>query len=623
MAVNPKTPGVYIDEIPVFPASVAAVATAVPAFIGYVEKAQQNGAGIALNQPVRITSLLEYETLFGGAFSQNYTIDLDDIPVAGGVAQRVISVAKAADSPFRMYYNLQMFYANGGGPCYIVPVGFYTDNTPSATVPLKQKMLDGLAAIAREDEPTLLVIPEAVSLATAGDTKAVYDAALAQCQTLKDRFTIMDVKTTSSGPAANAATFRNQDVGADNLKYGAAYYPDLNTTLGYGVNERLLYINTQLYNSAAVPNSADVNALHRNAELTLVNANQALSVIRTAIATNQNVTAGFLLTVPMATAVKTAADLALAKATALKNLLTSPQQYAASLTATTTTQGLVVSLLAAATAYDAARTQANANDLLLKAAATIESATATITICYNDTATFNVYRAGVMPTPIPQLIQGSMSYFRTANPSLYNAVMADVTPGRVLINPSGAMAGIYARVDNERGVWKSPANVGVRAITGPSVSITNSEQDGLNVDATSGKSINVVRSFTGRGTLVWGARTLAGNDNEWRYINVRRLYNFMEESIQEASAFVVFEPNTANTWMRVKGMIEAFLTGLWRDGALAGATTRDAFFVRVGLGVTMTADDILNGKMYVEVGVAAVRPAEFIILKFEHKLQES
>jgi phage tail sheath protein FI len=185
------------------------------------------------------------------------------------------------------------------------------------------------------------------------------------------------------------------------------------------------------------------------------------------------------------------------------------------------------------------------------------------------------------------------------------------------------MAGIYASVDASRGVWKAPANVGVASVTGPSINVTNSEQDGLNVDATSGKSIDVIRAFTGRGTLVWGARTLAGNDNEWRYINVRRLFTYVEVSAKNAIEFVVFEPNTANTWQRVKGMIEAFLTGLWRDGALAGATTKDAYFVNVGLGLTMTAQDILEGRMIVVVGMAAVRPAEFIILRFEQMLQVS
>jgi len=189
--------------------------------------------------------------------------------------------------------------------------------------------------------------------------------------------------------------------------------------------------------------------------------------------------------------------------------------------------------------------------------------------------------------------------------------------------PSGAMSGIYSRVDRNRGVWKAPANVSVLGIREPAVLVTAEEQGGLNVDATSGKSINAIRTFAGKGTLVWGARTLAGNDNEWRYVPVRRFYNFVEESTKKATEFVVFEPNDANTWIRVKTMIENFLSKLWRDGALAGATTEDAYYVNVGLGQTMTSLDILEGRLNVEIGLAVVRPAEFIILKFSHKLQES
>ena len=185
------------------------------------------------------------------------------------------------------------------------------------------------------------------------------------------------------------------------------------------------------------------------------------------------------------------------------------------------------------------------------------------------------------------------------------------------------MAGIYARVDRERGVWKTPANVSVNRVREPGLPISSQDQKGLNIDANSGKSINAIRQFAGKGTLVWGARTLAGNDNEWRYIPVRRLFIFIEESIEKATEFVVFEPNDAKTWLRVKSMIENFLVKLWRDGAMAGATPDEAFFVKVGLGQTMTPRDILEGRMIVEVGLAAVRPAEFIILKFSHKLQES
>jgi phage tail sheath protein FI len=191
------------------------------------------------------------------------------------------------------------------------------------------------------------------------------------------------------------------------------------------------------------------------------------------------------------------------------------------------------------------------------------------------------------------------------------------------IPPSGAIAGVYAMVDNQRGVWKAPANVSLSNVIAPVHNFDTDETDGLNVDANAGKSINAIRAFSGKGTLVWGARTLAGNDNEWRYVSVRRFFNMVEESVKKSTNWAVFEPNDANTWVKVRGMIENYLTQKWREGALAGATTKEAFFVRCGLGTTMSAQDILEGRMNVEIGMAVVRPAEFIVLKFSHKLQTS
>ncbi len=193
----------------------------------------------------------------------------------------------------------------------------------------------------------------------------------------------------------------------------------------------------------------------------------------------------------------------------------------------------------------------------------------------------------------------------------------------LIMPPSGAVAGVYAWTDTNRGVWKAPANMSLADVIEPMIKLDNAHQDTLNVDATSGKSINAIRSFAGKGTLVWGARTLAGNDNEWRYISVRRFFNMVEESVKKSTYWAVFEPNDANLWVKVRGMIENYLTQKWREGALAGATPKDAFFVRCGLGTTMSAIDILEGRLNVEIGMAVVRPAEFIILKFSHKLQTS
>jgi hypothetical protein len=209
------------------------------------------------------------------------------------------------------------------------------------------------------------------------------------------------------------------------------------------------------------------------------------------------------------------------------------------------------------------------------------------------------------------------------NTELYNLVKTELNKVTVTLPPSGAVAGVYAAVDSSRGVWKAPANVSLSAVNSAAVKISHNDQMNLNVDPTSGKSINAIRYFTGKGVLIWGSRTLAGNDNEWRYVPVRRFFNFAEESIKKGTEWVVFEPNDANTWARVKAMIENFLLKQWRAGALAGAKPEHAFFVKVGLGVTMTALDILEGRMNIEIGMAVVRPAEFIILKFSHKLQES
>ncbi|MGC8774156.1 MAG: phage tail sheath family protein [Chlorobaculum sp.] len=205
----------------------------------------------------------------------------------------------------------------------------------------------------------------------------------------------------------------------------------------------------------------------------------------------------------------------------------------------------------------------------------------------------------------------------------YKSLVSKAIESLNQLPPSGAIAGVYAAVDSDRGVWKAPANVSLNSVISPVAKISQEQQADYNVDANAGKSINIIRSFTGKGVLVWGARTLAGNDNEWRYVNVRRFFNFVEESVKKATEQFVFEPNDANTWVRIQAMIENFLTVLWRQGALQGIKPEHAFYVSLGLGKTMTALDILEGRMIIEIGMAAVRPAEFIILRFSHKMAES
>jgi uncharacterized protein len=206
--------------------------------------------------------------------------------------------------------------------------------------------------------------------------------------------------------------------------------------------------------------------------------------------------------------------------------------------------------------------------------------------------------------------------------SAYAMIKKEIDKFKIISPPGPAIAGIYAAVDSARGVWKAPANVSLNMVKEPMVKIDDEDQKDMNV-TDSGKSVNAIRMFSGKGVMVWGARTLAGNDNEWRYVSVRRFYNMVEESVKKATEPFVFEPNDKNTWVRVKAMIENYLILKWREGALMGAKPEEAFFVKVGLGETMTALDILEGRMIVEIGMAVVRPAEFIILRFSHKMAVS
>lgn len=190
----------------------------------------------------------------------------------------------------------------------------------------------------------------------------------------------------------------------------------------------------------------------------------------------------------------------------------------------------------------------------------------------------------------------------------------------VEIPASGAIAAIYKQVDTQRGVWKSPSNISLSNTLGVTKTFNPIELNQLHIDANEGKSINPIRPFTGKGIVVWGTRTLAGNDNEWRYVTVRRFINMIQTSIEKSLAAVVFEPNDANTWIRIKGAVENFLASLWMQGALMGGKTEHAYFVKIGLNETMTKHDVENGHLKLEIGLACIRPAEFIIIKIYLKM---
>lgn len=664
MATSYKTPGVYVEEIPKFPPSIAPVETAIPAFIGYTEMAIRNGESL-LKKPTRIESIAEYEQLFGGPPSQNVEVFLNGDNNF---------VSSQAESMLYMYDSLRMFYANGGGKCYIVSVGKY----PSSTSGIVATDIEaGLLELEKEDEPTIILMPEAVSVS--GGPYSLQQKALAQSAKLMDRVAVCDLEKATNATDFNTkvAGFRD-GIGINDLKYGAAYGPWINANLPRSLRRKNLILKRDGTNSpiqleslttdaAILKLLADVilaengGAAIKASEATIAGAGKTLGDALQAALDAFRLTDGSTSAANLSIALQGFTNLVLAILKAVQDINTTTYpvdtkfKIKEAITKYLENPGLKDSMkklaahhlfVASASAIvviDTGNTNWNPASALLGyangAALLADVAAGDVATEYTGVTT-NKGRADIARDAAYITCGNAIAMFRHVEKttdefekSLNNALQVAfgkfkelTTKGAEALNllpPSGAIAGIYAKTDNERGVWKAPANLSLSAVISPAVKISHEQQAEYNVDVNAGKSINIIRSFTGKGTLVWGARTLAGNDNEWRYINVRRFFNFVEESVKKATEQFVFEPNDANTWVKVQAMIENFLTTLWRQGALQGVKPEHAFYVAVGLGKTMTALDILEGRLIVEIGMAAVRPAEFIILRFSHKMAES
>ena len=516
-----KTPGVYIVEKSAFPSSVVEVATAIPVFLGHTQIADNKGKSL-LNKPWRITSAAEYHQFFGGPPQPSYQINevTASTPAAEGplfsYAGKTYRLTRTGE-PYLLYYSMMHFFSNGGGPCYVVSVGDY-----STPIEANRFTADGagISLLIKEQEPTMVVIPEAVRLKFE-DCTTVQQAMLAHCGgKMRNRVAILDIwqgykeRTDPSGDPV--AKFRNA-LGINFLDFSMAYYPWLNTTI---VQEADLS-----YESVS-----NLDALQKllTDELNPKDPNSPNAKMQTE---------------------------AIGKITFKQ-----------------------------ADWKDASGAQLD--DAVIQAEKIL------------------LNKALIVMSP------------------LLNLILREIKDNLNLLPPAAAMAGVYTMVDNTRGVWKAPANVSLSAVVSPSVVITHDDQEDLNV-TTEGKSINAIRAFIGEGTLVWGARTLDGNSLDWRYINVRRTILMLEESIRLATKAYVFENNTANTWVTIKSMIRNFLTSIWKRGGLAGTSPDDAFSVFVGLGETMTPEDILEGILRVTVLVALVRPAEFIEITFQQQMQKS
>ncbi|MEL6560033.1 MAG: phage tail sheath C-terminal domain-containing protein [Bacteroidota bacterium] len=524
MITNLATPGVYIDEINAFPNSVVEVATAVPAFIGYTPQATYEGQSYIM-KPTKVTSMQEFNAIFafptpstpGAAAPKQYSpsyyiVKQKAAPEKGDyytVNGDIYTIEPDPNTIYYLYNSVQLYFANGGGEAYIVSLGSYgagsgAGKDPGALIQnanLSVKdMQTGLQALKKFPDVTMYIVPEA-TLLTSGDNLTIMQDMLAQAGAMQTAMTIFDIiggqdPDPISWPD-DITNFRNS-TGNNDLKYGSAYYPFLNTTI----------VTSDLVDYTNI-NGGDTTVLND-----------------------------------------------------ILNPPTAPNSSAASILSS------------------------------------IQSGSSDLTVSQNNQALI------------------------IASPT-YKFIMGIIQAKMNIMPPSGIMAGVWSLTDSTEGVWYAPANKTPMGVTSTTLQIDDTEQEGLNVDAVSGKSVNAIRFFNGQGVLVWGARTLDGNSQDWRYINVRRTVTMIEQSAKLALRAYVFAPNTSNTWATIKSMLENFLTNTWKQGALAGAKASDAFSVEIGLGTTMTSQDILDGYLRVAIKIAVSHPAEFIVLQVQQEQQKS
>jgi phage tail sheath protein FI len=578
-----RTPGVYVTELSAFPPSIVGVQTAVPAFIGYTEKAEISGKPVFL-KPIRIGSMADFEEIFGRAYEPFYSIKQADVkeydfkvhPSCESVGSPPVSppvcvspntepfyfykLTQTNTSQFNLYNSMRFFYANGGGNCYVVSVNNYQGavkiaedetnikdmaaraafkdyspldvnsplhesdltsvSTPTPSTVKQKDLKKGLDVIRDQNGPTMLVIPEAVLLPSSGGKKTPWESS---------DFAILakDMLTQCNDLQDRVAlldVYGSQYANKDNLD---AIIEKFRVAVGGN------FLN---YGMAYFPflNSTVVGA----GEYNYTNVDDSSSET------------------PLATILEW-------------------ENYNVN--------------------YDSTKSDGGKR--------------------YTDTQ----IQIGKMATATDDEAN-SLNQNLVATLPLLGDIERIMTTKNDVLPPSGAMAGIYTFIDSTRGVWNAPANTTLSSVDSTIFKINDGQQADLNMPV-DGKAVNAIRDFIGRGTVIWGARTLDGNSNDYRYIQVRRTLIYIEQSIKNALNGFVFAPNDGNTWVTVTAMASNFLQDLWSRGGLMGAKASDAFDVQCGLGSTMTPTDILNGYMIVQVRLQMIRPAEFIELTFKQKMQ--
>jgi phage tail sheath protein FI len=578
---NRTTPGVYITEFPAFGNAIVGVPTAVPIFVGYTEFAADPSSGKQLyNQAVSLTSMADYQAYFGGGFDTRYVVSLASASPPSSVADydfrakawdaasgsvklqnfvvQADDLGEAATPRFNLYMAMNLFFANGGSNCFVVSVSDYW----------------GSQATGPQPTPTPTPAP----------TPASIDKTLLE--------TGLDIAQHTRGPtmivAPDACLLTNKVTTSD-----GDVYPDYNDVIQKMINQagvqqdRVAIIDLPGALDPTSWKSPDNKAFQAQVDAlaAAVAPEEAYAsygavygpAIESTVLSLDDVDFTNLQANPASTSL-------------MNNLLTQSAQdsYASDPDKLKLVQNYI----------GLAFPISGASPLQPISATPVNTVSPPASPPSSDTISKNLRAALPLLLQIEQILVSKLN----------------IAP------PSGAIAGIWSANDTNRGVWNAPANMSVASAIEPKVLITDVQQGQINVPL-NGYSVSILRAMPGRGVVVWGARTLDGNSNDYRYIQVRRTLIYVEQSIKAALQPFVFAANDGQTWVTVTAMIANFLTNLWKAGGLMGDKASEAFTVNCGLGSTMTGQDILNGYMIVSVSLQMIHPAEFIELTFTQMMQ--
>lgn len=617
MSTTMKTPGVYIQELDAFGNAVVPVATAVPAFIGYTAQTSFNGKSL-LNKAVKVTSLAEFLMIFGTNAPQvEYSISSAILPERLDALQKVVdATAKALDAA-----NAAVTKAGDKAtPAQKDAVTSATKANTDATTALT-------AAQGDVNIKALLAAQKALAANTDPTKSSALEAAVKTAQSTIDAIAL-NADFCTNGYAYNLATTTINYRMYSSIKF---FYENGGGTC------YIMSIGAYDYSKSAITDTTDfmnaITLLKKETEPTMLVIPDAVEIMDP----TADPTSATYLQDKYANAYSLQNEMIdhCGEMMSRVAILDIPGGYSEPLVGTTSIEQFRNSVeptlpkfnsYAAAyypwlhtTVYQTSEiTYGNVNKK------SYDQVTQLLYIEFTDAkGVLNPDMAKIISAfgakPTTSLDKAGLILQNLSKS--YQLLMGSIMAHMNLIAPSAGMAGIYTTVDNNEGVWVAPANVGIQSTITPAIKIDHAAQEDLNMPI-DGKSICAIRAFTGRGNLVWGARTLDGNSNDWRYVNVRRTLIYIEQSVQDAAKAYVFAPNDAGTWVNVKSMISNFLTGLWKQGGLVGPKPADAFSVTVGLGSTMTGDDILNGIMRVAVKVAVSHPAEFIEITFQQEMQK-